>query len=63
MPSLTQDNAQPARISYSVKQASHATSLSRSKLYEMMKAGALRYKNVGNRRLIPADALRELLVA
>jgi excisionase family DNA binding protein len=62
MPSNTQENAKPARLSYTVKDAVYAIGLSRSKLYEMMQTGALHFVKVGNRRLIPVDALASLLV-
>ena len=49
------------KLSYGVEEAACAIGLGRSTLYEMMKAGTLRFVKIGNRRLIPADALRALL--
>lgn len=51
----------PQRIAYSVAQASVVSSLSRSKLYELMKAGTLPSIKVGARRLIKHADLIDLL--
>ena len=61
MPAKTQETRQTERLAYSVREAAVAISLGRSTLYEMMKAGTLRFVKRGNRRLIPADALMALL--
>ena len=37
MPSITKETAKPTRLSYTVKDAAFAISLSRSKIYELMK--------------------------
>ena len=48
-------------IAYRVNDAAKATGLSRSSLYTLMGEGKLRSILVAGRRLIPADALRDLL--
>ncbi len=40
-----------------VEEAGEATSLGRSKLYELMRDGIIESVKVGKRRLIPAEAL------
>ena len=49
------------RLSYTVTEASQATSLSIPYLYVLMRKGALRYTLIGRRRLIPVSALMELV--
>lgn len=46
---------------YSVAQTAEATGLGRTKVYELMASGQLTAVKVGNRRLIPAGALREFV--
>jgi excisionase family DNA binding protein len=48
-------------LAYRVNDAAKATGLSRSSLYTLMGEGKLRSILVAGRRLIPADALRDLL--
>jgi excisionase family DNA binding protein len=48
-------------ITYRVNDAARVAGLSRSKIYELIGEGKLRSVLVGGRRLIPADALRDLL--
>ncbi len=69
MPKLKQPTREPAkvqrpavqRISLSVPEAAEATGLSRSTLYNLMKAEELAFVKCGARRLIPVPALNELL--
>ena len=49
------DNA--TRLAYGINQASEATSVGRSLLYEEIKAGKLKIFKVGSRTLIAADDL------
>ncbi|WP_405051488.1 helix-turn-helix domain-containing protein [Silvimonas sp.] len=51
----------PPKVSYSIREACQATSLSRSSIYVHLKAGRLRSVQVGGRRIIPADALQALI--
>lgn len=50
-----------APLAYSIKEASRATSLGRSRLYQLIAEGKLQAVKVGNRTLIPAAALRKLV--
>lgn len=49
------------RLAHRINDAAALAGLSRSTLYELMKTGKLHTIKIGGRRLIPADALRELL--
>lgn len=51
----------PAVLAYRINDAAKVAGLSRSSLYNLIKDGELRSIMVAGRRLIPADALRELL--
>ena len=51
-----------SRITYRVNDAAKVAGLSRSKIYELIGEGKLRSVMVAGRRLIPADALRGLLL-
>lgn len=46
---------------YSVAQTAEATGLGRTKIYDLMASGAIVAVKVGNRRLIPAESLREFV--
>jgi excisionase family DNA binding protein len=50
-----------AVLAYRVNDAAKVAGLSRSSLYSLMSKGKLRSVLVAGRRLIPADALRDLL--
>lgn len=45
------------KLSYTIQEACQATGISRSKLYELIGAGALRTFKLGSRTLIKASAL------
>lgn len=47
----------PSKLSYSIREAVAATSLSRSTIYNHITAGRLRVVKIAGRTLIPADAL------
>jgi excisionase family DNA binding protein len=49
------------RLAYSVAQAAVVSNLSRSKLYELMKANVLPSIKIGSRRLIRAHDLANLI--
>lgn len=55
------DTVSSAPLAYSIKEASRATSLGRSRLYQLIAAGQLEAVKVGKRTLIPAHALHKLL--
>ena len=48
-------------ISLSIRQACDATSLGRTTVYELIKAGRLRVVRVGGRTLVPIENLRALI--
>lgn len=48
------------KFGFSVSETTESTSLSRSRLYQLMAAKELRYKLVGGRRIIPASEVRRL---
>jgi excisionase family DNA binding protein len=50
-------------LAYRVNDAVKVSGLSRNSIYKLIAKGELRSVLVAGRRLIPADALRELLVA
>lgn len=54
---------QPPRLSYSVAEASRATGIGRTTLYKLIGDGTLASVKIGNRRLIPASALQDILQA
>ncbi len=51
------------KLAYTIAEATAASGLGRSTLYELMAVGKLAYVKVGSRRLIPVDALRAMLDA
>lgn len=56
------ETTQPgAPLAYSINEASRATSLGRTRLYQLIAAGQLKAIKIGNRTLIPAHALHKLL--
>lgn len=55
------DTLSGAPLAYSIKEASRATSLGRTRLYQLIAAGRLEAVKIGSRTLIPADALHKLL--
>lgn len=48
-------------VMHSIEEAVGLTRLSRTTLYELMRAGRLTYCRIGRRRLIPVRALDELV--
>lgn len=55
------DTPPGAPLAYSIKEASRATSLGRTRLYQLIAAGRLEAVKIGNRTLIPVHALHKLL--
>jgi len=49
------------RVSYSISQAVHATSLGKTTLYKLISDGTLRATRVGGRTVIPAESLLSLI--
>jgi excisionase family DNA binding protein len=50
------------RLAYSVEDAAHLLSLSRSQLYAFLKDGLIVGKKLGGRTVIPRDELERFLV-
>jgi excisionase family DNA binding protein len=50
-----------SRMALSVEEAAQAASLSERYMWDLVKAGTLRTKRVGRRRIVPVDALKEFL--
>lgn len=50
------------KIGYSIREACQASSLGRTTIYNHIAAGRLRVTRVGGRTIIPADALRDLIL-
>lgn len=50
-----------APLAYSINEAIRATSLGRTRLYQLISEGKLKAIKIGNRTLIPASALHKLL--
>jgi excisionase family DNA binding protein len=49
------------KLAFSVDEATHASGVGRTKLYEAIQLGHLQSIKIGARRLIPVDALRDWL--
>ncbi len=62
MGSETNNIAAKERIALRVRDASIVSGLSRSTLYELLKAGKIRAVKIGGRRLILRDSLEALLL-
>ena len=52
---------QQNRLAYSVSEAVAATGIGRTTLYGLINSGQLASHTIGRRRIIPADALLELV--
>lgn len=51
----------PPRLALTIDEAAQSSTLSKSKLYELMKSGELHFVNVGSRRLILVKELEGFL--
>ena len=49
------------KLAYQINEAVRVSGLSRTTLYELMKAGRLKTVLVAGRRLVPAESLKTLL--
>jgi excisionase family DNA binding protein len=56
---MTTPQPAPTRQLYKIPEAIRLLSMSRSVIYEQMRAGRLKYVKVGRARLIPAKAIAE----
>lgn len=55
------DTPKGAPLAYSTKETSRATSLGRTRLFQLIADGKLQVVRIGKRTLIPAEALHKLL--
>ncbi len=55
------DDQVSARLAYSPQQAAEALGIGRTLIYQLIDSGSLRSLKIGRRRLIPRDAIVELL--
>ncbi|MBO1750497.1 helix-turn-helix domain-containing protein [Actinotalea sp. BY-33] len=53
--------AEPPRILLSVEETGYLLGIGRTRVYELMKSGALESVHVGRLRKIPAEALRDFV--
>lgn len=51
----------PPKISYSINEAAHASSLGRSSIYNAINSGRLQARRVGGRTVILADSLHAFI--
>ncbi len=51
----------PQPLAYSIRQATVATSIGKTRLYELIKEGRLVARRIGGRTVIPADSLHALI--
>jgi len=58
---MTTKSDPPPKITYSIKEACHASSLGRTTIYNHIAAQRLKAIRVGGRTLIPAESLHALL--
>jgi excisionase family DNA binding protein len=52
---------QSQKLAYSIQEAMHASSLGRTKVYDLIKEGKLQAVRIGGRTLIPAESLHALI--
>jgi excisionase family DNA binding protein len=49
------------KIGYSIREACRATSIGRTRVYELIREGRLRATRIGGRTIIPAESLLALI--
>lgn len=49
------------KLAYSIREAMHTSSLGRTKIYDLIKAGELQAVRIGGRTVIPAESLHALI--
>jgi predicted site-specific integrase-resolvase len=57
----TSQHRELEKLAYQINEAVRVSGLSRTTLYELMKAGRLKTVLVAGRRLVPAESLKTLL--
>lgn len=50
------------KLAFSIAEACRASSLGRTKIYELISTGQLHTVRIGGRRLIPAESLHSLIM-
>lgn len=55
------DNDRIEPLAYSIKEACRATSLGRTRIYQLIAAGRIKVVRIDKRTLIPAQSLHDLL--
>lgn len=52
---------QSPKLAYSIREAMHTSSIGKTKLYDLIKAGELQAVRIGGRTVIPAESLHALI--
>lgn len=58
---MVNEKAAVEKLAYSIREASEATSLGRTTLFNYISSGRLAARKVGGRTLIPAESLHALI--
>jgi excisionase family DNA binding protein len=61
MNTASQNTASPEPLAYSIADTVRVSSIGKTKLYALIKAGKLQARRIGGRTLIPAASLRALI--
>ena len=51
----------PPKLAYSINEACKASSIGKTMIYALIKAGSLKVVHIGGRTIIPADSLHALI--
>lgn len=54
-------NQHSPKLAYSIREAMHASSLGKTKMYELINQGKLQAVRIGGRTVIPAESLQALI--
>jgi len=54
-------NLHSPKLAYSIREAMHASSLGKTKMYELINQGKLQAVRIGGRTVIPAESLHALI--
>ena len=58
---MKSENSSIVPLAYSINEACRVSSLSRTRLYQLIAAGRLDVRKIGRRTIIPASSLRALI--
>lgn len=53
--------SQSPKLAYSIREAMYTSSIGKTKLYDLIKAGELQAVRIGGRTVIPAESLHALI--